>query len=405
VRILWADDQPDVVATFRPLLAPLRAKIASVGSGEEALDQLSRGYFDVAIVDLMMPPEPWGGLWLLERMQAAGIQVPVLVLSGEGSQRETIQALRLGARDYVSKDAVETELLERIRSLVESERDRAERYLLEEAPALLAVPLKRYRAALDPVQRLRRLIEFQEAALRFAAFLGLAEARSSQAIRRLSAQQLSIAGFAAPTMGTWNHLRTVLARVLPEAGAAAAYGAAFDNRLTERVLKLRNEIAHGGEPSARSAEEILHEVDGGVTQLIGRLRHLGGNAAIPIAMQLRGGQLEITSALLKGDSLALSAATLTAPAPVVTNHVYMVGDDPEPQWLDLYPLVVARPALEPTAWEVFAFDGIEGRRGASQIDSSDPLRFADVWSQRRDVQLADHPTAADLHGFAADWTG
>jgi DNA-binding response OmpR family regulator len=59
-----------------------------------------------------------GGLWLLERIRDFEIPTPVVIVSGEGSQIETIRAIRLGARDYVIKDHVEIELVERIERAV-----------------------------------------------------------------------------------------------------------------------------------------------------------------------------------------------------------------------------------------------------------------------------------------------
>ena len=67
-----------------------------------------------------MPPGKWGGLWLLEEIKKFHYRVPVIVISGEGTQTETIKALRLGASDYVTKDKVEEELLDRIHTLIEN---------------------------------------------------------------------------------------------------------------------------------------------------------------------------------------------------------------------------------------------------------------------------------------------
>src|SRR5215831_19461297 len=101
MRILWADDQADVVKTLLPLLAPLKASVVEARDGDEALQLAAASHFDLILLDLQMPPEQWGGLWFLEKRAAEGISTPVLVLSGEGQQRKTIKALRLGVEDYV----------------------------------------------------------------------------------------------------------------------------------------------------------------------------------------------------------------------------------------------------------------------------------------------------------------
>lgn len=121
VRILWADDQPGVQSTLASLLASIDHDVIHVSDGRKALDELQKGKFDVLILDLKMPPDEWGGLWLLREIREMGLSMPTLVLSGEGSQAETISALREGASDYVTKDSAETDLLPRLKDILKRE--------------------------------------------------------------------------------------------------------------------------------------------------------------------------------------------------------------------------------------------------------------------------------------------
>ena len=68
-------------------------------------------------LDLKMPPDVWGGLWLLQQLKDRRIKVPTIILSGEGTQAETIKGMRLGADDYVMKDQARVELIQRIQDL------------------------------------------------------------------------------------------------------------------------------------------------------------------------------------------------------------------------------------------------------------------------------------------------
>ncbi len=120
IRILWADDQIDVTKSFSTVLAPTGALIDFCADGEQALDKASKQQYDLILTDLAMPPGHWGGLWLLEQLKARGIQTAVIVVSGEGSQSETIQALRLGAIDYVTKEQLSNELPQQIISALEA---------------------------------------------------------------------------------------------------------------------------------------------------------------------------------------------------------------------------------------------------------------------------------------------
>src|SRR4051812_2893689 len=106
MKLLWADDQPDQARTFAGALTDHGHEIAFVTSGSAALDAIRDATPDLILVDLAMPPGDWGGLWLLERLAELPDAPPALVVSGEGTQRETIQAMRLGAADYVNKDEI-----------------------------------------------------------------------------------------------------------------------------------------------------------------------------------------------------------------------------------------------------------------------------------------------------------
>jgi DNA-binding response OmpR family regulator len=125
-RILWLDDQVDVARTLSGLLGRGRLDITFCDSAEPALVRAQAEPFDLVIVDLAVPPGQWGGLWFLERLHDPAMQhvgpLPVLVLSGEGSQVETIRALRLGANDYVTKDSASSELADRVDALLRMAR-------------------------------------------------------------------------------------------------------------------------------------------------------------------------------------------------------------------------------------------------------------------------------------------
>lgn len=111
MKILWADDQLEVAKTFSGLLVDRGDTVVFAGDGEEALQLLYDGQFDVVLADLRMPPGAWGGLWFLEQLKELPDPPPVVIVSGEGAQTETIKALRLGAVDYITKDCLQDELV------------------------------------------------------------------------------------------------------------------------------------------------------------------------------------------------------------------------------------------------------------------------------------------------------
>jgi DNA-binding response OmpR family regulator len=119
LAILWADDQLAVRETLASLLSHLNAEVTHVSDASVALEKLREQSFDLLIADLQMPPDVWGGLWLLEQIKSLGLEIPTIILSGQGTQVETIKAMRSGAHDYVTKERAESELLPRIKELME----------------------------------------------------------------------------------------------------------------------------------------------------------------------------------------------------------------------------------------------------------------------------------------------
>lgn len=118
MKILWADDQVDVAKSFSTALDQLGAEIEYVNDGNGAIERLTAEAYDLLLLDLAMPPGRWGGLWVLEKMKQLAINTSVIVVSGEGGQTETIQALRLGAVDYVTKEQLSGELPQQIMNVL-----------------------------------------------------------------------------------------------------------------------------------------------------------------------------------------------------------------------------------------------------------------------------------------------
>lgn len=114
MRILWVDDQVEVAKTFARNSVDPATQFEFAADGEVGLERLKVENFDLVLVDLAMPPGRWGGLWLLEQLSLLSAAPPAIVISGEGSQLETIQAIRLGAIDYVVKERVVEELVSQI---------------------------------------------------------------------------------------------------------------------------------------------------------------------------------------------------------------------------------------------------------------------------------------------------
>ena len=114
-RVLVVDDEAPI---RRAMAANLRARGYDVDlaeTGEEALALAARHHPDVVLLDLGLPG--MDGLEVIDGLRGWS-QVPIVVLSARGSERDKVAALDAGADDYVSKPFGMDELLARLRAAV-----------------------------------------------------------------------------------------------------------------------------------------------------------------------------------------------------------------------------------------------------------------------------------------------
>jgi DNA-binding NtrC family response regulator len=106
MRILIADDQPDVLEALRLLLKREGYKIEAVESPQRALQTIENRDFDVAIIDLNYTRDTTSGqegLDLLGKIQSVDSMLPVIVMTAWGSVDLAVEAMRRGARDFIQK--------------------------------------------------------------------------------------------------------------------------------------------------------------------------------------------------------------------------------------------------------------------------------------------------------------
>jgi len=116
IRILIVDDETAIRRALRPPLLELGFQVAEASRGEEALQMLRSAPSDVVLLDINMPGI--GGLETLRRIRAASPRLPVLMLTVRDGEEEKVEALELGADDYVTKPFSTRELIARIRTAV-----------------------------------------------------------------------------------------------------------------------------------------------------------------------------------------------------------------------------------------------------------------------------------------------
>jgi DNA-binding NtrC family response regulator len=100
-RILIVDDEPNLRATLRMTLESEGHRVSEAASGEEAIGRAARGGIDLVLLDVRMPGID--GLETLERLRDRDPELPVVVMSGHGTIETAVQALQLGALDFLEK--------------------------------------------------------------------------------------------------------------------------------------------------------------------------------------------------------------------------------------------------------------------------------------------------------------
>src|SRR5215470_1054343 len=100
VRILVADDEPNLRRVLGAILARDGYEVVQAGDGEEALAAAEDGV-DVVIADLRMPRVD--GMEVLRRVVEEHPDVPVIMITAHGSVDSAVEAVKLGAFDYVEK--------------------------------------------------------------------------------------------------------------------------------------------------------------------------------------------------------------------------------------------------------------------------------------------------------------
>jgi two-component system response regulator RegX3 len=123
VRILLADDEPDLTESVVYALRREGFDVDSVADGEAALDAARGTAYDLAVLDVMMPK--LSGLEVCRALRNES-DLPIIMLTARDAEVDRVLGLELGADDYLTKPFSLAELVSRIRALLRRrELDRA----------------------------------------------------------------------------------------------------------------------------------------------------------------------------------------------------------------------------------------------------------------------------------------
>jgi DNA-binding NtrC family response regulator len=111
-RVLLVDDEEDFLKMLAERLESRGLNVTTATSGESALASVEGHEYDLIVLDLAMPG--FDGIETLKRIKARQPDAEIIMLSGQGSIRTSIEAMKLGACDFLQKPVDINELMSKI---------------------------------------------------------------------------------------------------------------------------------------------------------------------------------------------------------------------------------------------------------------------------------------------------
>lgn len=135
--ILIVDDENRLRLSLSLILQKENYRVETAANAEDALDCLEQHEYDLMFLDLNMPG--MSGIELLVEVHRQYPHMPVLILTAYGALESAIQAVRLGARDYLIKPMEPVLILTRVKEiLAESEQPARKKEIVGQIQSLLA---------------------------------------------------------------------------------------------------------------------------------------------------------------------------------------------------------------------------------------------------------------------------
>ena len=136
MRVLVVDDEKNIRESIKRYLELEDIETVGVENGLAAKRVLQQQVFAAGVVDLRMPG--MNGLELLAWIREQGPRLPVIMISAFGDVRDAVEAMKLGAQDYIVKPFDPQELVVRLKKVIENQklRDQSELWRGSEQPGL-----------------------------------------------------------------------------------------------------------------------------------------------------------------------------------------------------------------------------------------------------------------------------
>lgn len=145
-HILLIDDEENLRRTLTRVLKQAQYEVTTAAEGGEALQILGNSGVDLVFLDIRLPG--MDGLQILKEIRARASDLPVILLTAYGSMQTALEALRLGATDYLLKPVNPEVLLERTRKIIGEQAVLKRRREIQQQIAALQEELRSLEAGL-----------------------------------------------------------------------------------------------------------------------------------------------------------------------------------------------------------------------------------------------------------------
>ena len=119
MRILIVEDEKALSRVLVKIFEKNYYSVDAVYNGQEALDYIATGNYDIVLMDVMMPV--MDGITALKKIRADGNQIPVLLLTAKSEVDDKVMGLDSGANYYITKPFDTKELLAAVRAITRKE--------------------------------------------------------------------------------------------------------------------------------------------------------------------------------------------------------------------------------------------------------------------------------------------
>lgn len=116
-KILVIDDERPIRSTLKEILEYEKFDVDEAEDGQIGLGMLEKNTYDIVLCDIKMPK--MDGMELLEKIQEKGFEMPVVMISGHGNVETAVEALKIGAYDFIQKPLDLNRILVTIRNAME----------------------------------------------------------------------------------------------------------------------------------------------------------------------------------------------------------------------------------------------------------------------------------------------